>query len=1015
MTARAHVRHSHRRTGSTVLLVAALLMLIAAPLPARAAPLLFTVTTVGDSGDSAVGDGQCTTAAEGCTLRAAIEEANATPDVDTIDFDIAGGCATACTISPSSALPDIVFGVVIDGYAQPGASSSGTEVGSDAVIKIELSGLAAGPANGLTLSSGVSLIRGLAIGGFSGNAPLGNGIVVAASGSRIYGNYIGTDVTGTIDHGNAQSGVVISGAGDVRVGGVEPADANVISGNRTGILVQGVTGTGDRIQGNYIGTDATGTVRLANDFNGIRVQGGANSLIGGTRPGDRNIISGNGNYGIQIDGSAATGNTVLGNYIGTDVTGTVDLGNTYGVGILGAPGNVIGLAESGAGNVISGNDNGFGSGIAGVFITGATASGNTVQGNRIGTDAAGTAPLGNKPFGVYISGAPNNVVGGTFPGEGNTIAYNSLDGVRVDGAASTGDAIRGNSIHSNGGKGIETATGGNLELAPPTIASTAPLAGTACAGCHVDVFSDDADEGRIYHGSVDADGSGTWSFPGALSGPNLTATATDVAGDTSEFSSPFAPVATPCPAGSFSATGETPCTPAPAGAYVPGSGATSATPCAAGTFSPSAGAIACTPAPVDTYVPTAGASSPTPCPAGTTTNGQVGQTACTPIPVAHDLTVNLAGSASASGTVTSAPAGISCGSDCTESFPDGTVVTLSASLSGPGAASATFAGFGGDADCTDGAVTMTASLTCIATFNVTAQTVNAATGAGPVTFTTSAGSLASLAAVAESSLPATGKPAGVTFPFGLFSWTVDGLASGQTVTMTVSYPTPVTAGSPFWKVIGSTWTDASALIGSNDGDAVLTLTITDGGFGDADGVANGAISDPGGVGVTAPPTTGSQLTIKKAGNGQGTVTSTPAGIDCGTDCTESYAPGTVVVLKAIAAPGSTFLAFTGSWDCLDGRVTMSVDRTCTAVFVQVKLTIKKAGNGQGAVTSTPAGIDCGTDCTESYALGTVVSLRPVAAPGSVFAGWSGSPGCSNGRVTLVWDTTCTATFRLTSR
>ncbi len=267
--------------------------------------------------------------------------------------------------------------------------------------------------------------------------------------------------------------------------------------------------------------------------------------------------------------------------------------------------------------------------------------------------------------------------------------------------------------------------------------------------------------------------------------------------------------------------------------------------------------------------------------------------------------------------------------------------------------------------------------------------------------------------MAEGSLPTAGKPASVTFPFGFFSWTVNGLATGQTVVMTMTYPTTVAAGSAYWKVIGSTWTDASTLVGSNNGDAVLTLTITDGGFGDADGTANGAISDPGGLGVTAPPTTGPRLTVAKSGNGKGAVTSTPVGIDCGTDCTESYTVGTVVVLKAVAAPGSTFIAFTGSWDCLDGRVTMSVDRTCTAVFVQVKLTIKKAGNGMGAVTSTPAGIDCGTDCTESYALGTVVTLRPVAAPGSVFAGWSGGLDCANGRVTMLWNTTCTATFKLT--
>jgi uncharacterized repeat protein (TIGR01451 family) len=124
-----------------------------------------------------------------------------------------------------------------------------------------------------------------------------------------------------------------------------------------------------------------------------------------------------------------------------------------------------------------------------------------------------------------------------------------------------------------------------------------------------------------------------------------------------------------------------------------------------------------------------------------------------------------------------------------------------------------------------------------------------ATGAGPVTFSTSAGGFESLVAVAEESLPLAGKPAGITFPFGFFSWNVVGLTPGQTITVTLTYPVPIAAGGQYWKVIDGTWTDVTSLLGDNEGDNVLTLTITDGGFGDADGEADGRIVDPGGPGV----------------------------------------------------------------------------------------------------------------------------------------------------------------------
>jgi hypothetical protein len=169
----------------------------------------------------------------------------------------------------------------------------------------------------------------------------------------------------------------------------------------------------------------------------------------------------------------------------------------------------------------------------------------TVQGNRIGVDASGQNPIPNGAHGINVyngTGFPRGVIGGLYPGEGNVIAFNAGDGVRVANSDAIGVTIRGNSIHSNGGRGIDNVDDGPLEVPPPVITGVAPLTGTACAGCVIDVYSDDEDEGRVYEGSTTAGGGGDWSFADAVSGPNVTATATDAAGSTSEFSSPVFPV-----------------------------------------------------------------------------------------------------------------------------------------------------------------------------------------------------------------------------------------------------------------------------------------------------------------------------------------------------------------------------------------------------------------------------------------------------------------------------------------
>ncbi len=271
-------------------------------------------------------------------------------------------------------------------------------------------------------------------------------IGMLASDNFIQGNFIGTDVNGTAPLGNFGDGVVINNAPNNAIGGAAIGAANVISSNAgDGVFINGIDATGNLVLGNFIGTNVNGTAALGNGLDGVAIQDAPGNSIGGPNPGEGNLISANGEDGVFISGADAEGNTVQGNKIGTDVTGTAALGNGIdGVGIQSAPGNTIGGPNPGEGNLISAN------GEDGVFITREEARGNTVQGNKIGTDVTGTAPLGNGIDGVGIDDAPDNTIGDTVggpnPDAGNLISANGEDGVFIRGITATGNLIRGNRI-----------------------------------------------------------------------------------------------------------------------------------------------------------------------------------------------------------------------------------------------------------------------------------------------------------------------------------------------------------------------------------------------------------------------------------------------------------------------------------------------------------------------------------------------------------------------------------------
>jgi hypothetical protein len=161
------------------------------------------------------------------------------------------------------------------------------------------------------------------------------------------------------------------------------------------------------------------------------------------------------------------------------------------------------------------------------------------------------------------------------------------------------------------------------------------------------------------------------------------------------------------------------------------------------------------------------------------------------------------------------------------------------------------------------------------------------------------------------------------------------------------------------------------------------------------------------------------LVVSKAGNGNGTVTSNPAGINCGPDCDETYAGGTMVTLTAAASTDSTFTGWTGSGCSGTGTCTVTVNgaTAVTASFAlrTYSLSVTKNGTGTGTVTSTPAGINCGATCNMTVDHGTMVTLSAAAtSPGNTFAGWSGGGCAGTGTctVTVTAATAVTATFNI---
>ncbi|MFC1540089.1 kelch repeat-containing protein [Gemmatimonadota bacterium] len=416
------------------------------------------------------------------SLRQAILEANLEPEKDVIQFEIPG--AGPHTIQPGSPLPDIIYPVVIDGFSQASSSpnTQGTTLGLNHDLRIILDGSIAGPgASGLLISGGDSKIRGLVINNFTRSGMR----ITALGGNVIEGNFIGTDAAGVADQGNGLTGIEIIDSPDNVIGGTRTRARNLISGNNTtAVTIQGVSATANKIQGNLIGSDVTGTAALANgsdtQLGAIYILDAPGNTVGGAVPEARNLISGNTARGIMVTGIDATGTIIQGNYIGTTVKGDQALSNNQGVAVYSSS-NLIGGAEPGTGNLISGNN------IQGIILTSFNAADNSVLGNYIGTDGTGTSAVSNGA-GITLLSALNNTIGGFAAGARNIISGNLGHGVMIYASEETGPATSGNSIIGNYiGVGIDGASelgngGHGITLGPANPGVLTSVTGNAIGG-----------------------------------------------------------------------------------------------------------------------------------------------------------------------------------------------------------------------------------------------------------------------------------------------------------------------------------------------------------------------------------------------------------------------------------------------------------------------------------------------------------------------------------------------------
>ena len=443
-----------------------------------------------NSANDALDETGCTVAH--CSLREAIIAANG-QEGGTVTFAIPG--EGVHTIAPTSALPAVQSGVTIDGYSQPGAErNAGEGNGTSATIVIELSGTNVAGSEappGLQLSGSNNTVEGLAIGG-----GFLYGIEVGGSGNVVRGNFIGTDAAGTSARTNRIYGVIVrGGASGNQIGGPEPAERNLISGN-TGNAGDNGTGVGvgtgsneNVVRGNTIGTARDGTTPLPNARGVIILSGAFGNAV------SDNLVAENSGDGVLIQQSGSDGNTIEGNDI---------------------------LSNAGPGVAISGD-----------MVDGP--EGNQISGNTIASNGGDGVTI----FGGTPAPRRNSILGNTIQTNGGLGIDLGPNGVTAN---DSGDGDAGENDLQNFPV-IETAQDveGGLDLAGELSSANAA---TYTLEFFANVACDPSGngEGQTFLGSrslttnSDGQASFAFSFEGSQSGAFITATATDAVGNTSEYS-----------------------------------------------------------------------------------------------------------------------------------------------------------------------------------------------------------------------------------------------------------------------------------------------------------------------------------------------------------------------------------------------------------------------------------------------------------------------------------------------
>ncbi|HET9767355.1 MAG TPA: right-handed parallel beta-helix repeat-containing protein, partial [Thermoanaerobaculia bacterium] len=524
---------------------------------------------------------------------------------------------------------NIIGGNNAAGVAITGAAAAGNTVTNNFIgLRGDGAGTVGNSVNGVLVNGAGANTIGLS-NVISGNGGAGVLVTGGTGGTDVIGNTIGTNIPGTAAMANSSHGVEVDNSPNTDVGiDALAGTANIISGNGgNGVFIHGASATGTRVWGNTIGTRQNGIVALPNAGRGVAVVGSSNVTIGGQVTGEDNTISGNGQDGVYVSGgsnvtvytneigngggntavpnngsgvyldgttgavvdtSLIGGNTshgirvvggsgavIVGNIIGADLNGNVPLPNGgNGISLEGTTGNTIGQPVAGKGNTISGN------GGAGIALT--NASNNVIDADVIGLNLAATAALPNASHGVFLQGTSNNNQIGVFGSAPTYVAANAGNGVAI--LAGTGNRIRGTRIYANGGQGIELDRNGAVPFdgvttndtgdvdsgsngllnAPVLLSSTTTtlngrLRGAPSTQHTVDLYTNPGGcdnvgfgEGQVYLTSTtlstDVNGHATFALGpwAALSATSAySATATDPAGNTSELSQCMTPARKP--------------------------------------------------------------------------------------------------------------------------------------------------------------------------------------------------------------------------------------------------------------------------------------------------------------------------------------------------------------------------------------------------------------------------------------------------------------------------------------